>query len=104
MLLHDPMLETAKGCMAVLEIIPRSKWAEYFVELYLGFYRKFGRGVLISTTHGVDFFHNVVECCEGRMKWKEEGEYGENFRKLIATRPKHESKQPAPVKTAHEQR
>lgn len=85
------MLNTAKICAKALDIIGKEspdKWAETFIKLYLEFWRKYGRGLTLSISHGVNFFDNVVGCCEGTMKWKEEGEYGNNFREMIRERPR----------------
>ena len=81
------MLEDAKAMVRALnspyfDQHPKL-WGENFVELRIWFHRKHGRGLVLSTLHGIDFFQNVVDACEGRMKWKEEGIYGDNFRKLI---------------------
>jgi hypothetical protein len=35
-----------------------------------------------STSHGADFFDNVVNCING-AEWEEKGELGNNFRKLV---------------------
>ena len=59
------------------------KWAEEWVHQRMEFHRKHGRGLTLSTSHGIEFFQNVVDACEGRLKWKEEGIYGDNFRRLI---------------------
>jgi hypothetical protein len=88
--MNDPMLNIAKICAQALDIIAvenRSKWAGTFIQFYLEFWRRYGRGLTISISHGVNFFDNVIGCCEGTMKWTEEGEYGNNFRTMIKERP-----------------
>lgn len=84
----DPMLDAAKACSIALSMVPQRMWAELFVELKMAFFRKFARGLICSTTHGLDWFDNIVAACEGRLEWDEKGEYGENFRKMIAGRPR----------------
>jgi len=87
----DPMLETARACSIALSLVPLRFHAPMFVELKIAFMRHHGRGLVCSTIHGTEFFDNVVACCEGRLVWDkyvEKGEYGDNFRKLIAERPR----------------
>lgn len=77
------MVETAKACIHALELAPAERWAGLFVELKLAFCRKYSNGLICSTVHGVDFFQNVVDVAEGRLIWEEEGQYGENFRRMV---------------------
>lgn len=82
------MLEYARCCQQALCNLPSSLYGMAWVEFRIGFARKFQMGPrsTTSTAHGLEFFDNVVACCEGRMEWNEKGEYGDNFRRLIATR------------------
>lgn len=82
------MRDTAIACQIALDLMPTKKWAETFVELRMAFFRRFGRGLFASTAHGADYFRNVVEVCEGRLVWEEKGECGNNFREMIAKRPR----------------
>jgi hypothetical protein len=85
------MLEAARAASEILALINKNVWAKTFVGLRIAFFRKFGRGLVCSTQHGVDYFDHVVACCEGRLIWSkdvEKGEYGDNFRKMIAERPR----------------
>jgi len=86
-MVDDPMLFTAKACVEVLNLVPSQHFAAEFIRLKEAFFRKYHDGLICSTVHGIDFFTNVVACCEGRLEWDEKGEYGNNFRRLIATRP-----------------
>jgi hypothetical protein len=74
-----PMLEFARVARLQLGLVPAHLWALWFVELRMSFARLYSKGIC-STTHGVDFFDNVLA---GPDAWKEEGEYGDNFRKLF---------------------
>jgi uncharacterized NAD(P)/FAD-binding protein YdhS len=56
--------------------------AEKFVRLREDLHNKFFKGLIFSTTHGADIFKNILETLEGNP-WKEEGEYGANFKKGI---------------------
>lgn len=84
----DPMLFFAKSAVVVLSNQPPTTWAALFVQLRIDFFRLFQRGLVTSTVHGLDFFQNVIDVIEGRLVWDEEGEYGENFRKIIKGRPR----------------
>lgn len=77
------MLEFAKVSRQQLRDVPASLWAVLFVELRMQFHRRYGRRLILSTVHGVDFFDNVINCAGGR-EWEEKGEYGNNFRKLFS--------------------
>lgn len=76
------MKEFSQKSISILENTDSKNWAKVFVELKTEFWRKYAKGLIFSTTHGIDFFENVLNCLDG-AKWKEEGEYGDNFRKLI---------------------
>lgn len=65
-----------------LQKIDNKSFGPLFIKLRLEFFRKFQRNLITSTIHGIDFFHNVVFCCNGGQ-WEEKGEYGDNFRKII---------------------
>ena len=83
----DPMLEAAQAAKRQLAMVSMAAWAEVFVELKMDFWRKFSRGFVCSTQHGVDYFDNVVVACRG-VRWEEPGEFGENFRRMIRDRPR----------------
>lgn len=85
----DPLVDCAKACELVLSLAPKGhRWAELFVDLKMWFFRKHCRGLICSTSHGTDWFTNIIGLAEGTMEWKEEGEYGNNFRKLVKERPR----------------
>lgn len=65
--------------VAQLNQVPPHLWAVWYVELRMMFCRLYPHG-LVSTTHGVDFFDNVLA---GPEAWDEKGEYGDNFRKML---------------------
>ena len=44
--------------------------------------KRFFPGLTFSNSHGIDLFKNILDCLNGRV-WKEEGEYGNNFRKGV---------------------
>lgn len=83
----DPTVDCAKAIVLVLDVAPKWRFGDLFVDLKIWFMRKHGRGLTTSTSHDTAFFQNVIDVAEGRLKWKEEGEYGDNFRKLVAQRP-----------------
>jgi len=95
----DPMLECAKACEHILNLAPPWRFPDLFVDLKMWFSKKYSRGLTTSTTHGIDFFRNVVGLAEGTMKWEEEGEYGDNFRKMVLKRPKPDFREYAVSKT-----
>jgi hypothetical protein len=84
----DPVLDCAKACELILDLAPSWRWADVFVDLKMWFHGRHGRGLISSTSHGIDFFRNIIDVAEGRMKWEEEGQYGDNFRKLVLQRPR----------------
>jgi hypothetical protein len=58
-------------------------WADEFVRLRMDFHRQHGRGLILSTWHGLDFFDNVLNCLNGGECDEPKGEYRNNFLKLI---------------------
>ena len=76
------MIDFAKQVQNELSACPLKRWAELFVARRLEFARRFGNGLVFSTSHGAEFFDNVVKCIEGE-EWDEKGELGNNFRKLV---------------------
>ena len=67
----------------VLTGTPAETWAEVFVARRLELQRLYLRGKILSTTHGADIFRNILACLAGEP-WEEKGEYGNNFRAVIA--------------------
>jgi hypothetical protein len=65
------------------------EWAEMWVFYRMEFHRKHGRGLIMSTWHGLDFFSNVLFCLNGgdiEELGEPKGEYKNNFKKLIENR------------------
>ena len=85
---QDPMLKAALLSQQILNQCEGILWARVFVELKMDFFRAYGRGLISSCEHGIDYFDTIVKCCRGEMVWKEKGEYGDNFRKMINERPR----------------
>jgi len=75
-----PGIKSAHDAIAQLKACEPHLWADLFVKLYMQFHRMYGQGYITSTSHGVDFFDNVVA---GPEAWKEKGIYGDNFRKML---------------------
>lgn len=73
------LIEFANVAKIILESVPAHLWAEWFVVLRMQFARHYSKGT-VSTSHGIDFFDNVLA---GPEAWDEEGEYGDNFRMLF---------------------
>jgi hypothetical protein len=69
-----------------------TEFAVAFVEARMAFARTYTRDYLFSTSHGLEFFQNVLDCASGKLVWKEEGEYGNNFRKFIQSIKTYEAK------------
>ena len=67
-----------------LVLVNPKDWARLFIKLRFEFHNKYQKkdSLIISTIHGGDFFTNVLECLNGK-EWKEEGYFGDNFRKII---------------------
>ncbi len=64
---------------------PKNVWAAEFVRLRMEFCRKYQNGLIFSTSHGTEFFKNVVDCLDG-VEWSTKeykGIYEDNFRKMI---------------------
>jgi len=73
-------------CVDTLELLTtcsKDVWAKTFVDRRMEFARTFANDLTFSTSHGVDFFTNVIACLDGEMEWDEKGHLGDNFRKLI---------------------
>ena len=74
-----------KFCQSAIEILNSCTSEEYavvFVRLKFEFFKKFQNNLIFSTIHGTDFFKNVIDCIDGQ-KWGEQGECGNNFRKMV---------------------
>ncbi len=74
-----------KFCLNAVEILKSvtdKEFAIAFIGLRMDFHRKHGHKLIVSTLHGIDLFDNILSCLAGG-DWVEEGEYGDNFRKLI---------------------
>jgi len=69
---------------------PLKEWAVLYVSLKMEFFKKFQKGLVCSTYHGLDFFNNLLNCLNG-SPWNPldgegksiKGEYESNFRKLV---------------------
>lgn len=61
---------------------PVDEWASAWVCWKMAFMREFAPNYVFSTSHGIDFFQNVLDGCNG-FEWSEKGEYGERFRRFI---------------------
>ena len=57
-------------------------WAETFVRRKLEFFSLYANGLVSSIEHGTQYFENILAVADGKLEWKEKGEYGDNFRKL----------------------
>ncbi len=78
----NPLLDYARAAKLLLDQVGNQspgEWPAQFVALRMGFCWLFPHGTL-STSHGIDFFDNVIA---GPEAWKEESEYGENFREML---------------------
>jgi hypothetical protein len=53
-----------------------------FVRLREDLHNRFFKGFIFSTIHGLDIFRNILDTLDEKP-WKEEGEYGANFKKAI---------------------
>ena len=67
---------------AIDELQNSDDFAETFVEKRLELSRTYLKDKVLSTSHGADIFENILKCLSGE-EWKEQGVYGDNFRKLI---------------------
>jgi hypothetical protein len=76
-------LERAAMIAEDLKVIAADRWAEYFVNKKMEFFRLHGKGLITSTAHGVDYFGNILQCAAGIMIWEGDGEYDVNFRQLV---------------------
>jgi hypothetical protein len=67
---------------AISDISNSENKAETFVKWRIDLHNKFSRGRCFSTSHGADIFNNILSCLDGG-EWKEDGDLGYNFKKLI---------------------
>lgn len=72
----------AKLAQATLDSTTHEDWAVTFVGLKMEWFRQFANGLVCSTSHGLDYFTNLMDAYDGKLKWNEEGDLGANFRKL----------------------
>ena len=77
------LLDHCKQVQQQLDSLNDQRWGLFFVEARMDFHRRFCNGFIFSTSHGIDFFTNVIDSFEGRLQWDEKGCYGDNFRKFI---------------------
>lgn len=79
------MKKFCEETIALLNQTHGKKWAEEYVRLRIEFHRKHGHGLILSTWHGIDFFHNVLNgITKGEIFTEPNGEYRNNFIKLIS--------------------
>lgn len=76
-------------------------WAKVFVERRMQFQRDYGNGLVLSTSHGIDFFENVLACLDG-APWDEKGHLGDAFRKLTGAKKSEPIQPPSPPTPAQE--
>lgn len=76
---HDALM-----AQTILDVIDPEKWAETFVALKMDWFREHADGLICSCEHGLDYFRNIIAAYEGRLVWKEKGEYGDNFRRMTS--------------------
>jgi len=83
----NPMREFCVAAIAELRTLQAPVWAERWVALRMDFCRKFQveDNLITSTTHGSDFFTNVLNGLDGEdwSKHEHKGIYEDNFRRLI---------------------
>jgi hypothetical protein len=96
--MNTEVLEFCQHMQNILGKFSDREFAVAFVEARMAFARTYTRDYLFSTSHGLEFFQNVLDCASDKLVWKEEGEYGNNFRKFIKSIKTYEEK-PATPKT-----
>jgi hypothetical protein len=75
-----------KFCEQAIQTLTTStghKWAEEYVRLRMEFHRKHGHGLILSTWHGIDFFDNLLNAINLGGIEEPNGEYRNNFLKLV---------------------
>jgi hypothetical protein len=68
--------------MYQLKSTPNKQWGARFVQLRSDFNNFFPHETF-STSHGIDFFENILGHISTQVLWEEKGEYGKNFRTLL---------------------
>ena len=81
------MREYCVAAIAELKTLKAPVWAERFVALRMDFCRKFQveDKLITSTSHGTEFFLNVLNGLNGQEwdKHEHKGIYEDNFRRLV---------------------
>lgn len=81
--MRNEILTYCQQIQQQLDSLNDQRWGLFFVEARMQFHRRYNDGLIFSTSHGIDFFTNVIDSFEGRLQWDEKGVYGDNFRKFI---------------------
>lgn len=77
------ILFDAVQAQVILNNCPPADYGRLFVELRINFARKHHIIYdVVSTVHGADFFENIIRTAALGEEWKENGEYGKNFKYL----------------------
>lgn len=74
--------EFCEDALAKLKEAKKEWWAAVFVKLRMDLQAQYLRGLVLSTSHGVNIFENILAGLNG-VQWEEKGELGNNFRLLI---------------------
>lgn len=80
-------MDLKQFCLQSIEKLNKThinEWAALFVSLRMKLQREYLKGFVLSTSHGIDIFENILACLDG-AEWEEKGELGNNFRKFIGT-------------------
>lgn len=74
-----------ENAVDMLENCTHTEFTPVFLKLKKMFWEIYQKphNLTISNLHGIYFFENILFCLKGG-EWIEEGEYGDNFRYLIA--------------------
>jgi len=70
----------AQAAIDVLRVLRGENFAIAFVELRMQFHRRYSKGFICSTSHGIAFFEHVLA---GANAWTEKGDLEDNFRKIL---------------------
>ncbi len=92
------MLQFAVTAQRLLSQCPISGYAELFVRLRIESFSRFHSGIIVSVSHGIEYFNNVIRYWDNPesfcKKKKEEPDYEYNFVQVLINNKQYKKEKP----------